>query len=781
MSAKKSFKVLKSFSELGPTLVSGTSPLAVSSVEKPAPKVQTPKTPTPPPAQAKPLRRMPPGHKPEASREEARRQIPRFNYNLFMSLKDETRAKLKSRDHTGAILSSTSAIDMALGFIKKIRSEADYKREHGDLEGAMKEYEVANKTFHLTIPVFYFRRIARFQNKDFSGAMEDYDMVIKYQPEFNGAYLKRVLIKERLGDFDGVIADLIHVASKMPDNPSIYFKLAEMRLLKGDIEAGLKDYKKAFMCEKSNPKNLLKKGLFLLRKAKFDASLHIFEQGLEKIRKITARFHKIKTLKGMKEFEIDDKTLFLKLALPVGRFYFNTGEIKRKKGLYSEAEADYTKSIEYSPANLKAFLMRAEVRSLLKNFQGAGEDYTHVLSEEPSTQILLKRGTLYFAMGEYSKAIQDYLAVLEKEPYDIPVYTKLADARMAAKDYEKADLDYSKVIEFKPNDSSLYYKRGLARLKSGRREEGSTDLKKGLTLDPFNTGNTLKRAQELKAKGRSKEALLNYSKAIETMTELLKGIQKIQKPGQETFAEQDLKPAADLIGLDIAPLYYEKALLLLKSGHLEEAVSALSSVLAFSPKNSDALFERARAYTRNSEPKKAMQDIKTCLDLNPEDDRAYILRAAIYAEKSDKEAAIKDFNKAIKLNPHNPENHLEFGTFLFRQGMYEGALFSLEKAIEKEKNNPQPFATISRILLDCPEEKYRNPTESVNYALKACEIRPEAGNFELLAAAYSLCGNFSEALKMQEKADSMNPSERSKKLLLHYREKKNWLTFPKDS
>ena len=183
LNTKKNKKVLKSFSDLTHAFAnittlpsensenkSGTTPSADSRNHENQPK---------PVIKHKPLPLKP-----------VRRKIPKFDIQLFLDYKIHGKTLFRQSQPKAALEDFTKAINLALDFIKQIRNEGSIKRQEGNLDGAMNEYDIAEKVFSKLIPVFYYRGLCRSKVKDFSGAMEDYNMVVKYKPDFKKPILK---------------------------------------------------------------------------------------------------------------------------------------------------------------------------------------------------------------------------------------------------------------------------------------------------------------------------------------------------------------------------------------------------------------------------------------------------------------------------------------------------------------------------------------------------------------------------------------------------------------
>jgi len=116
--------------------------------------------------------------------------------------------------------------------------------------------------------------------------------------------------------------------------------------------------------------------------------------------------------------------------------------------------------------------MNEELKELLtmlerckENFDSSSadtiEDLSAMLETEPNSQILKRRGDVYYDNADYNKAIADYTAALEKDEsggqnknWLRRVYMKRGRAYFFKKEYDKAIADFNVALEIKPD----YYK-----------------------------------------------------------------------------------------------------------------------------------------------------------------------------------------------------------------------------------------------------------------------------------------------------------------------------------
>jgi tetratricopeptide (TPR) repeat protein len=112
-------------------------------------------------------------------------------------------------------------------------------------------------------------------------------------------------------------------------------------------------------------------------------------------------------------------------------------------------------------------------------------------------------------------------------------------------------------------------------------------------------------------------------------------------------------------------------------------------------------------------------------------------------------------------------------------GRPELALRDLREAVHLAPRDPVANGELAWFLATCPEERFRNGTEAVSSAKKACEIWhwENSESIDDLAAAYAELGDFEQATKYERR--SLNDrslavkerEEREKRLQLYQQRK----------
>jgi tetratricopeptide (TPR) repeat protein len=259
-----------------------------------------------------------------------------------------------------------------------------------------------------------------------------------------------------------------------------------------------------------------------------------------------------------------------------------------------EAVAQFNQAVALNPRYTIAYFMRAIVKNLLNDPQGALADYNQGISLNP------KSATAYYNRG-----------LLEDE--------KLNDPQGALADYNQA-------ISLNPKFAAAYSNRGLLKYEKLNDPRGAlADYNQAISLNPKfaaaygNRGN-LKKNLLNDAQG----ALADYSQAI------------------------SLNPK-------LATAYYNRGNL--KTDKLNDPKGALADynqAISLNPKYADAYYNRGNLKVQKlNDPRGALADYNQAIFLNPNYADVYHNRGLLKVQKfDDAQGALADYNQAISLNPN---------------------------------------------------------------------------------------------------------------------------------
>ena len=133
--------------------------------------------------------------------------------------------------------------------------------------------------------------------------------------------------------------------------------------------------------------------------------------------------------------------------------------IKKDRGDLDGAVDDLNKALEINSVYTEAFLYRGTVFVALKEFEKAINDLNFVVKSNSKSSMqslaLERRGVAKFFMKDYPGAAKDFIAAIEINPYEFPAssYKILALAKDKTNDSEAAILYFNKAITFEPNSS----------------------------------------------------------------------------------------------------------------------------------------------------------------------------------------------------------------------------------------------------------------------------------------------------------------------------------------
>ncbi|MBX9568849.1 MAG: tetratricopeptide repeat protein [Candidatus Obscuribacterales bacterium] len=245
-----------------------------------------------------------------------------------------------------------------------------------------------------------------------------------------------------------------------------------------------------------------------------------------------------------------------KLSVYVPELYKSRGMAKVDVKLYSEAEADLTKALEFDKSDVSALFSRSEA---------------------------------LFQQRKFDKAIEDLSVAIKLSPLSPEIYAKRAHALRASGKLKEAVSDFEKVIELR-GTASDYTNVGMVYALLGNNTEAIAAYDKSIAKDPKIAMTYNNRGTSLSALNQMDRALADYTRAIE-----LDSAYSRKKAGG--------------VGSEFA--FANRARLYSRLNRHEEAIADISNVIACRPVVSDIsswFYFRASEYWKKGEPINAFQD-----------------------------------------------------------------------------------------------------------------------------------------------------------------------------
>jgi tetratricopeptide (TPR) repeat protein len=111
------------------------------------------------------------------------------------------------------------------------------------------------------------------------------------------------------------------------------------------------------------------------------------------------------------------------------KYYYQSGNVKRARGDYQGAIADYTRAIELNPKFDKAYFNRGLTKDNLGDYSAAIADYSKSLEILPNDfDAYNNRGVSKGKLGDYSAAMADFNRALKIDPNNSLALGNLATA-----------------------------------------------------------------------------------------------------------------------------------------------------------------------------------------------------------------------------------------------------------------------------------------------------------------------------------------------------------------
>jgi len=215
---------------------------------------------------------------------------------------------------------------------------------------------------------------------------------------------------------------------------------------------------------------------------------------------------------------------------------------------------------------------------------------------------------------------------------------------------------------------------------------------------------------------------------------------------------------------DLAHFNYGIALATL--GNTEEAIAHYETALRLSPDNYMAHNLLGQALRTRNQTESAIAHFSAALRLRPDYAEAHQNWGTALVSQNKLEEAISHFTEALRLKPNLAEAHSQLGLILAALGKTQEALAHYRQAVQLNPNLVEALNNLAWALATHPKPEWRNGTEAVAFAQRACKItaRKVPALLGTLAAAYAEAGQFTEAVRAAEEARDLASSSGQEEL-----------------
>ncbi|MBP9838256.1 MAG: tetratricopeptide repeat protein [Proteobacteria bacterium] len=333
------------------------------------------------------------------------------------------------------------------------------------------------------------------------------------------------------------------------------------------------------------------------------------------------------------------------------------GEVANEsKGDFSKLAAKLQEAINICPELAEAHyqlgildLENNKISDAIKNIKKSLE-----IKKEPLFQLALANA--YVLVENLSEAEQVYNDILLTDSDSIKAIQGLSVVYIKQnKDAEAEDI-LRKAIQISSDEASLFYNLGVVLEKQGRNDEALESYKACLERkNPYPEAQIhlgmllLKEDRYLEAGKLFKQASLLQPKNYLVWL----GLSIVDESNRDYLGAISNVEKAMSISPESLEAKINHAVLLVKSGKVEEGNIKLKELESANPSNNKVLAAIGWSYLIKEEYKLAEDKIESAIKLNPEDAFSYNNLAIVYSKLGEKDKATAAMNKAKQLKPKN--------------------------------------------------------------------------------------------------------------------------------
>ena len=295
-----------------------------------------------------------------------------------------------------------------------------------------------------------------------------------------------------------------------------------------------------------------------------------------------------------------------------------------------QAESFFTAAIQADSRRAFPYLMRAAVRTHLKQFDRAMADLDEVLRLDPGcTAALDARAELHAYKDHRDPAFADINRAIEIEPTTSCLYCtrSILNLKFHKEKPELALADLDRAIQLDASDPNLLVYRASLNRQRHKYKESLAEMDRAVKMRPDDSELFLASVLIMTASGESRAAR-------EALTARLK-----QHPDRELAYKCYLTLAAIDVG----------------RWRTSNSISDIEKAIAIDPAKEGAYLMRSSLYYQRRLGRKAMDDLDTAVRVNPANAFSYEGRASIRYDWREYAAALADMETAVRLAPENAE------------------------------------------------------------------------------------------------------------------------------
>lgn len=234
--------------------------------------------------------------------------------------------------------------------------------------------------------------------------------------------------------------------------------------------------------------------------------------------------------------------------------------------------------------------------------------------------ILYSRGTGYYKLKLYDRALRDYDEALRINPNYADVFHNRGVLFYDKGDYAKALQDFTRALSLKPDNSDAYYMRGKSRMSLGDADGAILDYNQALRLDPADAQIFRSRGVAYYSKENYDRALPDFDRSIQLQPSALAFYDRGLLYGQRGDLDRAIRDLQAAIQMDSTGhwFYHELGVHYFRKGDYAKAATGFADELAMYPKTPISRFGHGVSLKRMGRTAEGDAEIQAAKRLMPE-------------------------------------------------------------------------------------------------------------------------------------------------------------------
>jgi tetratricopeptide (TPR) repeat protein len=289
-------------------------------------------------------------------------------------------------------------------------------------------------------------------------------------PERAAICTERAQVHFRRGDLDHALDDCNSALAADDRNDAAHALRSAIHLLRGNEAEALADCSRALELRPDNALALVYRGSLYFLQGKAAGARADFNRAIQLRPEDAYRARgELRAAAGDYPGAIADFTMLIERRPTDARAYVNRGHVYCRKGAVELALADLDRALELEPRHALALAIRSACRMEQGDLALAVKDCDEALRCDPACTIARQnRGTAYLRLrrspDDRDRAVADFTAVLEVEPFNVPVRLLRSACYRERGEPGQAIADCNAALRLAPASGAAYLSRARAYL-----------------------------------------------------------------------------------------------------------------------------------------------------------------------------------------------------------------------------------------------------------------------------------------------------------------------------